>query len=213
MNNPEKMIPVLISALTVLLIFLPLESMIKSKVSFALGDDEAETRFSIKRSFDIFGMLGILLSFAVGWSKAIPFRKEKYSHPIKAAFLISLSGTAFFLASAIIVMIVGLIALIPYAIIAYGAYGDSGFGSEWENVYYSFLLFVYRLGLLSLINLLPIPPFNGSLFAASFMNDKLCSRFLELGKYVRIVLVVLVAFGITDSIMDMLGNVMGNNMP
>ena len=82
-NAPEKVIPVFISALTVIFLFLPLEHMIKSKVSFALGDDEAETKFSIKRSFDIFGMLGILLSAATGWSKVIPFRKEKYRNPIR----------------------------------------------------------------------------------------------------------------------------------
>ena len=209
-NAPEKLIPVLISALMVILIFLPLERMIKSKVSFALGDDEAETKFSIKRSFDILGVIGVPFSYAAGWSKAIPFRKEKYSNPIKAAFLISLSGTAFFLASAIIVLIGGLIALIPYAIITYGAYGDSGFGSEWDIIYYSFLLLLYRLGLLSVINLLPIPPFNGSLFVASFMNDKLCSRFLKLGKYTRIILAILAVFGITDMIMEMLYSMVGN---
>ena len=207
-NAPEKLIPVLISALMVIFIFLPLERMIKSKVSFALGDDEAETEFSIKRSFDILGVIGVPFSYAAGWSKAIPFRKEKYSNPIKAAFLISLSGTAFFVASAIIVLIGGLIVLIPYAIITYGAYGDSGFG--WDIVYYSFLLLLYRLGLLSVINLLPIPPFNGSLFVASFMNDKLCSRFLKLGKYTRMILTILAIFGITDMIMETLYSMVGN---
>ena len=114
------------------------------------------------------------------------------------------------MASAIIVFIVGLIILIPYAIITYNAYGDSGFVSEWEIVYYSYLLLFYRLGLLSVINLLPIPPFNGSLFVASFMNDKLCSRYLKLEKYTRMILAILAIFGITDIIMVMLYSMVGN---
>ena len=104
--------------------------------------------------FDLFGTLALII-FKIGWGKPVPFNPNYLKHPKRDAALISLAGPCANLLTAIIVAI-------PLKYLAQTPFGESPF--------YTLLGVIFWISLvLFSLNVLPIPPLDGSKIIGIFI--------------------------------------------
>jgi Zn-dependent protease len=112
------------------------------------------------------------LGFVFGYAKPIPTRTERLRKPKRDGIIVALAGPAFNL------LVVGLGGLVFRSV---GAL-------KLETV---FLGIVYVNAFLFVINLLPIPPLDGSKILARFLSPATAARFEGAGQYLILFLVAL----------------------
>lgn len=144
----------------------------------------------------VFGLTSLTGAFVFGWAKPVPVDPRYFHHPRRDMMLVALAGpmTNFLLACAFGIILLGCLYLFPYR--------------EFKaDTVYSFAVASLQAGViinfgLGWLNLLPVPPLDGSKIAAYFLPGPLAMRYLEIGRYGFIILLILLATGI-------LGNVLG----
>lgn len=109
------------------------------------------------RHFDLFGTLA-LIAFGIGWGKPVPFDPHNLRHPKRDAALISLAGPFANFLSAVLVAI-------PLKYLAGSSFAGSPFYQLLGAIFWiSILLFS--------LNILPLPPLDGSKIVGIFIPSR-----------------------------------------
>lgn len=143
----------------------------------------------------VFGLTSLSGSFVFGWAKPVPVNPRYFRHPERDMMLVSLAGpmTNFLLAIAFGLGLFCAVRFLPFA--------------QWhDNHVYRFFLESLQAGViinfgLGWLNLVPVPPLDGSKILAYFLPSRISWRFMELGKYGFIILLVLLFTGILGKIL------------
>lgn len=143
----------------------------------------------------VFGLTSLTGAFVFGWAKPVPVDARYFRHPERDLMLVSLAGpiTNFLIAIAFGLALFATLHLLPPA--------------QWKQyTWYIFALSSMQAGIiinfgLGWLNLLPIPPLDGSKILAYFMPRSLAWRYMELGRYGFIIILVLLALGLLGKVL------------
>lgn len=143
----------------------------------------------------VFGLTSLTSPFIFGWAKPVPVDPRYFRNPKRDMALVSLAGPAtnFTLAVAFGLLLWGLVRIFPYAEYA-------------ENSVYAFALSSCQAGVminfgLGWLNLMPVPPLDGSKILAYFLPGDLAWRFINWGRYGFIVFMILLFTGILGKVL------------
>ena len=183
------------------LLAITLHEVAHGRVALFFGDSTAQSqgRLSLNplRHIDPIGtvlvpsLLYLSGGFLFGWAKPVPVNYNQLGKPKRDMALVSLAGPAANIVMAIIwalLLSLGL-ALTPT--------------QPWLG---EFLLYMGQAGLsinvvLAVLNMLPVPPLDGSKILVSFLPDQLAARLWRIEPLGLIVLVALMATGLLSSIL------------
>ncbi len=143
----------------------------------------------------VFGLTSMTGSFVFGWAKPVPVDPRNFHHPRRDLMLVSLAGpmTNFLLGIAFGLGLLALVTFLPYG--------------QWQtNAVYSFFLASMQAGIvinfgLGWLNLIPVPPLDGSKILAYFLPPHMAYKYLELGRYGFIILLALLFTGLLGKIL------------
>lgn len=143
----------------------------------------------------VFGLTSLSGSFVFGWAKPVPVDPRYFHHAERDMMLVSLAGpmTNFLLAIAFGLAIFFVIHFLPVQSLA-------------DNQIFKFFVESLQAGViinfgLGWLNLVPVPPLDGSKILAYFLPSSLSWRFLEMGRYGFIILIILLFTGILGKIL------------
>ena len=168
-------------------------------VAYRLGDPTAKNagRLTLNpiRHIDVLG-LALMITAKVGWAKPVPVDPRNFKNPKRGMALTALAGPAsnFLLAWVLLVVSGGLIRMMPRL---------SWTLPEWVFWFlYVLIDFLSNAAVLSVglgvFNLFPIPPLDGSKILFSFFPDKVYYTILRYERYVMLVMLAAVWFGLLD---------------
>lgn len=143
----------------------------------------------------VFAMTSLTGSFVFGWAKPVPVDPRNFREPRKDMMLVSLAGPAtnFLLACAFGLLLLGILYFFSY--------------SQYRiHNWYTFLISTCQAGViinfgLGWLNLVPVPPLDGSKILAFFLPPDLAIRYLDLGRWGFIILILLLATGLLAMIL------------
>lgn len=143
----------------------------------------------------VFVLTSLSGSFVFGWAKPVPVDPRYFANPRKGLMLTALAGpcTNFLLAILCAIFLWGALFLVP--------------SSFWlANQDFLVVLKALKAGVfinlgLAWLNLLPIPPLDGSKVVAYFLPVKLCVSYLKIERYGFLVLLLLLMTGLLNSIL------------
>ncbi len=181
--------------------------------AYSLGDNTAKDlgRLTLnpikhldRNGLMLFVLTAVLSPFVFGWAKPVPVNPRRFTkiRNIKSGMLIvSLAGplTNFFLA---IFFAFALKLYIP-------TIGQGGNLSSFNT----FILDMLSVGIgmnlvLMILNLLPIPPLDGSHFIAKILPYPYDYKYMEMGRYGTIVILILLATNVLGYIMQFFLNLL-----
>lgn len=169
-------------------------------MALLLGDPTAKMlgRLTLNplRHIDPFGtvLLPILfimtLGFAIGYAKPVPITEENLRNPKRDMAWVALAGPASNLLMAIFWMVIG-------------SLGIAMWNSGWEGA--RFLEYSGAIGafvniLLMVLNLLPIPPLDGSRVVSRFLPAPMAWRYNQLEPYGLLIVLALILTGVWASV-------------
>ena len=143
----------------------------------------------------VFVLTSLSGSFVFGWAKPVPVDPRYFAHPRKGMMIVALAGplTNFLLALFFTALLYLSLEIVP--------------ATFWNAHPQSLLVLkamsagvFINLGL-GWLNLLPIPPLDGSKIAAYFLPENLAFSYLRIQRYGFLVLIVLLISGVLDSIL------------
>ncbi len=143
----------------------------------------------------VFALTSLSGAFVFGWAKPVPVNPNYFKDPKKDIMLVSLAGpmTNLILALLFAFFLSTLIHFLPFA--------------HWkDNGVYIFTILMLQTGIiinsgLCWLNLLPIPPLDGSKVLAYFLPNSLANTYMQYGKYGFIILILLLATGVLGVIL------------
>lgn len=137
----------------------------------------------------VFAMTSLTGSFVFGWAKPVPVNPRYFRNPVRDMMLVALAGpmTNFVLALVFAVLLRLFVTLLPPA-----AWGDDST--------YVFVLMMLQAGIvincgLGWLNLLPIPPLDGSKVLAYFLPPRVAWSYMSAERYGFVILLVLLVSG------------------
>lgn len=143
----------------------------------------------------MFGLTSLSGAFVFGWAKPVPVNPRYFRHPARDMMLVALAGppTNFLLAVAFGLGLWVTVRHVPAPALM-------------ESVFWRFALASLQAGVvinfgLGWLNLLPVPPLDGSRILAYFLPPDWGWRFMDLGRYGFIILLVLLVTGLLGSIL------------
>jgi Zn-dependent protease len=181
-----------------LVIGLTLHEFAHAASASLLGDDYArrQGRISLNpfRHLSLLGTLAILV-FPFGWARPVPVNVYNFRRPKRDYLLTSLAGPAANLV--VVAAALGLMYLTRYSFI-FGLRGVS-----WMGTVHLVLLMVALINMvLAVLNLLPIPPLDGSKIWPLVLGRRLIHPGQKTGWLAIILLVVLLQFGVLDGLFN-----------
>lgn len=143
----------------------------------------------------VFGLTSMSGSFVFGWAKPVPVDPRYFRHPERDMMFVSLAGpmTNFLLACAFGLCLFSIVHFLPLDKFA----NSQIFKFVVESVQAGVII-NFGLGWL---NLVPIPPLDGSKILAYFLPANVAWRFMDLGRYGFIILLILLISGILGKIL------------
>ncbi|MBO4314237.1 MAG: site-2 protease family protein [Desulfovibrio sp.] len=134
-------------------------------------------------------------AFVFGWAKPVPVDPRYFRNPVKGMMAVALAGplTNFLLAIAFALLLTLVLHVVPRAFL------ESWGGTE-------YLLKSLQVGVLinlslGWLNLLPIPPLDGSKVVAYFLPRDWAWRYLRVERWGFVILIVLIVAGVLNSIL------------
>ena len=134
-------------------------------------------------------------AFVFGWAKPVPVDPRYFRNPVKGMMAVALAGplTNFLLAVAFALLLTLVLHVVPMAFL------ESWGGTE-------YLLKSLQVGVLinlslGWLNLLPIPPLDGSKVVAYFLPRDWAWRYLRVERWGFVILIVLIVAGVLNSIL------------
>ncbi len=143
----------------------------------------------------VFGLTSLTGSFVFGWAKPVPVNPRYFRKIDRDMMLVALAGPSanFLLAVIFGVLLWAAVSFLPFA--------------QWkDNSAYIFCLSSLQAGViinfgLGWLNLLPIPPLDGSKILAYFLPPQYARRYMEAARYGFIILLILLFTGILNKIL------------
>lgn len=182
--------------LATLLVALPLHEYSHARVAALLGDDTPEKSGRLTLNpfahIDLMGVIALLL-MGIGWAKPVPVNAGhcKKVKPKLAMLLISVAGplSNFFLA---------FIGMIVYKAVLLYNYEILQTGKEGFELYicYAVSYFTSMNISLTVFNLLPVPPFDGSRIFLAFLPTKLYFKIMRYERIIFGIMFVLLILGV-----------------
>lgn len=196
--NWESLVDTLLTAVAALLC-LTVHELCHGAVAYRLGDPTAKNagRLTLNpiRHIDPLGLL-LLITAHVGWAKPVPVDPRYFKDPKRGMALTALAGPVsnFLLAWVFLLLANGAMHLgnlLPWSL------------PEWVflALYYllDFLVIAAIVSVgLGVFNLFPIPPLDGSKILFSFFPDKVYYTVLRYERYVMLLMLAAVWFGLLD---------------
>lgn len=137
----------------------------------------------------VFAMTSLTGSFVFGWAKPVPVNPRYFRNPVRDMMLVALAGpvTNFALAIVFALLLRLFVSVLPPALWA-------------EDSTYVFVLLMLQAGIvincgLAWLNLLPIPPLDGSKVLAYFLPPDVAWRYMSAERYGFVILLVLLVSG------------------
>ena len=164
--------------------------------ALALGDPTAKSmhRLSLNplRHIDWIGLLMMFVA-GFGWAKPVPVNVRNLRDPARDMMWVALAGpvTNFLLAIGFALVLGAVVAMLPSPDIS-------------DTTRYFLLMLVAGVNInlcLAWINLLPIPPLDGSKIVAYFLPPRAAWAYMSAGRYGFIILVLLLATGLLGHIL------------
>lgn len=185
--NTERIIEFLARA-AVLLVALPVHESAHGLVSYWLGDPTAKNAGRITlnpiRHLSLIGSLCLLVA-GVGWARPVPVDPRYYRKPKRDMALTALAGPV----SNFLMAILAMVLLKLYMLLLFnGKLTDFGF--------MFFYYMVYTNIALSIFNMLPIPPFDGSRIFLTFLPRKWYFGVMKYERYIMIGLMIILSIGL-----------------
>ncbi|MDR0398868.1 site-2 protease family protein [Candidatus Endomicrobiellum devescovinae] len=172
-------------------------------VAHLRGDDTAKLMGRITLNplshIDLFGSIilpAILLSLRspilFGWAKPVPIDYRNFKNPKLDIPLVSLAGPS---ANLLLALVSGL----GIRLIRIFPNFEAGFGAAIESFLYIMLIINV---ILTIINLIPIPPLDGSKVATFFMPRNIATKYMNINSFIcLIVLLLLLSSGVAWSLL------------
>jgi Zn-dependent protease len=181
-------LPELLQVVPAVLIGLTIHELAHAWIALKLGDDTPKLlgRVTLNplRHIDILGFV-LLVVAGFGWGKPVIINRNNLKHPFRDDVLIALSGPASNLLFAVVLV------LVLRLLVAFDAIRSS---SLFGTVISTLIVFISINVSLSLFNLLPIPPLDGSHLLVNLLSLKsaeMAAVFFKYGSWLLIALVVL----------------------
>ena len=205
LTNFMRELPLYLLSLPVVLLALSIHESAHGYAAYRLGDPTARNlgRITLNpvKHFDLLGFLSMLV-FHVGWAKPVPINSRYFKNPRRDMALTGAAGPLSNLCLAVINLIIIRLAVLFLADSYYGevlAYalarstGESFTGSLSFTIL-SLVLYMLYMGVimnvvLTIFNLIPIPPFDGSRIFYAFLPPK---WYFGIMKYERIIMLVFI---------------------
>ncbi len=161
------------------------------------GDDTAKRQGRITLNpiphIDPMGTLFFVITavaspFVFGWAKPVPvnpLRFTRYEDPKSGMFLVSLAGPL----SNIFLAIVFLILFKLYVLFGFESLAGTSIGEFLEKMLFSGVIIN---SVLAFINLIPLPPLDGSHLVAKFLPYPFDARYMSISKYGMMILLLLI---------------------
>jgi Zn-dependent protease len=115
----------------------------------------------------------------IGWAKPVPVDRRNYSDPLKDDAVVSLAGPV-----SNFILSVLLFVLFIISVNIFGEQNSIISNLLWYGVFLNVFLFAF--------NLLPIPPLDGSHILFDLFPNKLTAKYLNLGLYGSLLLLVFI---------------------
>lgn len=143
----------------------------------------------------VFVLTALTSPFVFGWAKPVPINMRNFRHLVKDTMLVSFAGPAsnFLLAIVFAVLLRLLIMFFPL--------------SQWQdNSIWSFFFLMFHTGIgvnfgLAWLNLLPIPPLDGSKILWGLLPAKLGYQYMQLERYGFVILILLIVSGALSAVL------------
>lgn len=180
----------IISFLTFLPVFIlsiTIHEFAHALIAAKLGDDTARSRGRLTlnpiKHADIIGTIVMpIASFAsgialIGWAKPVPVDRRKFKNIMRDDAIVSFAGPVSNFLLAILFFFL-------FMLIFKSNVSHYIVNLFWYGVFFNIFLFVF--------NLLPIPPLDGSHILFDLFPNKLTAKFINLGLYGSIILLVFI---------------------
>ena len=198
-------LPLMLLSLPMIFLALSVHESAHGLAAYKLGDPTARNlgRLTLNplKHIDVFGFLCMLL-FHIGWAKPVPINARNFKNPRRDMALSAAAGPASNLLTAIV--LAGILRLeilfadlffreeMTAALELFISGGDVPMSFKWLSV----LAYILYMGVLlnislSIFNLIPIPPFDGSRIAHVFLPPKWYFGIMKYERYIMIALLVL----------------------
>lgn len=186
--NWESLVDTLLTAVAALLC-LTVHELCHGAVAYRLGDPTAKNagRLTLNpiRHIDPLGLL-LLITAHVGWAKPVPVDPRYFKDPKRGMALTALAGPASNFLLAWVFLLLASLLLRVFSLAA-----------PWQLYVLIFLVNAALLSIgLGVFNLFPIPPLDGSKILFSFLPDKIYYTILRYERYIMLLLLALVWFGV-----------------
>ncbi len=138
----------------------------------------------------VFALTSLTGSFVFGWAKPVPVNPRYFRNPAKDMMLVSLAGP-----------LTNMLLAVMFAVLLRGV-AEFALGIDWrDNANMVFLVSMLQAGVvinfgLAWLNLLPIPPLDGSKILAYFLPSNVAWRFMDAERYGFVILLLLLATGV-----------------
>ena len=175
------------------LICITLHELSHGFVAYKLGDNTAKNmgRLTLNpiKHIDIFGLI-MMVVFKFGWAKPVPVNMRNFKNPKRDMAITALAGPlSNVLICCVVLFIYGLVYL-PCNLA----------GTEFAgSLLYAVYITAYLSIALTIFNIIPIPPLDGSKVLFSLMSDKSYMKLMRYERYGMLLLLVLI-------VTDVLGN-------
>lgn len=187
------------AALVVVFLTLPIHEFSHAFVADKLGDDTAKRcgKYSINPAiyFDPIGAACVLL-FGFGWSKRVPVDLSRSSNSRRDVALVCLAGPV---ASFLCAFVGGFILNLFVAL---------GIASNWVYLFFSSFIAINLE--IAVVNLIPLPSFDGWPILEACLPKKLLGKFYSNRMTIMITLAVLLFLGIFSIPIDILERISYN---
>ncbi|MDM8216248.1 site-2 protease family protein [Desulfovibrio piger] len=138
----------------------------------------------------VFVLTSMLGGFVFGWAKPVPVDPRYFRNPLKGMMLVALAGPGVNL-----LLAVGMAALLSSILDWLTLSATSAFIA---NALYSGA--IINVGL-ACLNMLPIPPLDGSRVLAYFLPPGTAARYMSVERYGMVILIGLMAAGLLDKLL------------